>query len=81
VLDKILACRLIRASHLSYAISKDGQQLIDSAAAHKDFQVTGYLKDQLHICQPEDLDRIDAFLLGRTQSDDSILAFRGTLPP
>ena len=76
-----LACRLIRASHLTYAISDDGKQLVDSPATGADLTVTCYDKNRLTISQPTGRDDIDAFLFGRTTQNEYILAFRGTLPP
>ena len=76
-----LACRLIRASHLTYAISDDGKQLVDSPATQMDLTVTCYDKDRLTISQPASRDDVDAFLFGRTTQGEYILAFRGTLPP
>lgn len=76
-----LACRLIRASHLTYAISADGKQLVDSPGTQADLDATAYLRDQLTISQPAGHDGVDAFLFGRTKKDEYLLAFRGTLAP
>jgi|WetSurMetagenome_2_1015567.scaffolds.fasta_scaffold01442_3 hypothetical protein len=76
-----LACRLIRASHLAYAISADGKQLVDSPETQADLDVTGYLKGRLTISQPAGRDGVDAFLFGRTRKNEYLLAFRGTLAP
>ena len=76
-----LACRLIRASHLTYAISTDGKELVDSPETQTDLDATGYLKGQLTISQPAGHDGVDAFLFGRTAKNEYLLAFRGTLAP
>ena len=77
----ILACRLIRASHLTYAISADGTHLVDSPETQTDLDATAYVKDQLTISQPAGRDGVDAFLFGRTTQNEYLLAFRGTLAP
>jgi hypothetical protein len=76
-----LACRLIRASHLTYAISADGTQLVDSPETQVDLDVSAYVKGQLTIRQPAGRDGVDAFLFGRTRKNEYLLAFRGTLAP
>jgi len=76
-----LACRLIRASHLTYAISADGRQLDDSPETQADLDATACLKGELTITQPAGHGGVDAFLFGRTTKNEYLLAFRGTLAP
>lgn len=81
MVDMQLACRLIKASNLAYAISKAGEGLTPSPQVQDDLRATKLDPDKLRIYQSPKDDGIDAFLCGETSAHETILAFRGTLPP
>lgn len=76
-----LACRLIRASHLAYAIREKEEQLVDPLPTPGELEAIGYVRSDLAIRQPAGREYTDAFLFGRTLDNAYILAFRGTLAP
>lgn len=87
--NKALACRLIKASHLAYSITKDGKKFEDTDQVKAYIDAVGFTKDSLKFYQaPEKnsiskvnrINNINACYYGETQSE-AILAFRGTLPP
>ena len=74
-----LACRLIRASHLAYAICENEERLVDPLPTPGELEAIGCVKSDLAIRQPAGREYTDAFLFGRTLDNAYILAFRGTL--
>jgi triacylglycerol lipase len=80
-MDVQLACRLIKASHLAYAISADGTALQPSADGQREIEAIGLDPITIRVRQSPESAGIDAFIYGRTARDETILAFRGTLAP
>lgn len=88
-MDKSLACRLIKASHLVYSISRDGRQLEKTPAVDEEIKAIGLDRSTLQFYQAQckdspieagEIDDINAYFYGETPTE-AILAFRGTLPP
>ena len=78
--DIELACRLLKASNLTYAISKDGTQFEPSPQTQDAISNIGLEPDSLRLFQPRSHNGIDAFYYCET-ANEAIIAFRGTLPP
>ena len=78
--DLDLACRLLKASHLAYAISKSGKKFDPSPQVQAEIRKIGFEPDSLRIFQPSSHGGINAFYYCETASE-AIVAFRGTLPP
>jgi hypothetical protein len=76
-----LACRLIHASHLAYAIPPNGQPFPQTVEVNADIAGAGLNRNTLKSFQSPDDHSIDACYYGETTDGRAILAFRGTLPP
>lgn len=76
-----LACRLLTASNLAYAISDDGKSFVSSKSfnAKKVIKDLGFIKPPQIYQSPEN-DGIDACYFAETQTE-AFLVFRGTMPP
>jgi hypothetical protein len=75
------ACRLIEASNLAYAISRDGTRFDPSPEVQSAIAAVGFDEQSLRFFQPESEGGINALYYGETAHDEAIVAFRGTLPP
>jgi len=80
-MDKQLACRLARASRLAYAIPETGQTLKPYPELDHDLQSVGFKPDEFKFFRPTAAGNINACYCGVTTINETILAFRGTLPP
>jgi len=79
--DVALACRLITASHLAYAIPSDGTPFPPSPALQATLAAVGFEPSSVQIFQAQQADGINAFYYGETTRHEAIITFRGTLPP
>ncbi len=79
--DLQLACRLITASHLAYAIPQDGTPFPPSPAVQAAFATVGFHPSTVRISQSVLDDGMNAFYYGETTRNEAIVTFRGTLPP
>lgn len=79
--NEALACRLIKASHLAYSITKDGTGFDKSDPYTAEIEAIGFIEDSFTIYQAPTEDKINAFYYGETDRNEAILTFRGTLPP
>jgi triacylglycerol lipase len=75
------ACRLIKASNLAYAISRDGTRFDPSPEVQNAIAAVGLDEPSLRFFQPASDGGINAFYYGETVHNEAIVAFRGTLPP
>jgi predicted lipase len=76
-----LACRLITASHLAYALPPDGTPFDAVAAVQPAIAAVGFVPQTLRMYQPPQAGGIRAFYYGETTQHEAIVTFRGTLPP
>ena len=77
-MDKTLACRLIGASNLAYAINAAGNGFVEGAATVALIQSIGFASGSFRFVVP---DGYNACYWGETTDGAVILSFRGTLPP
>jgi len=77
-MDKTLACRLIGACNLAYAINASGNGFEETTATAALLRSVGFVAGSFHFSHP---DGYNACYWGETTDGAVILAFRGTLPP
>jgi len=79
--DLALACRLITASQLAYAIPPAGTAFPPSPAVQAAIATVGFDPATVQIHQSLLDDGLNAFYYGETTQQEAIVTFRGTLPP
>lgn len=82
-MNPAIACRLIHASRLAYAIAENGQgfQATDGINPDDEMTAAGFDPATLKTYQSPNEQGIDACYYGETTQGEAVLAFRGTLPP
>ena len=80
-MDPRLACRLSHASNLAYSIPLEGGWSNASVEIKNEIRVVGFDTNKFAFFHPPAMGNINACYYGVTETNEAILAFRGTQPP